>query len=145
MQSSFWLITSISTTQIYALPTGDCCSNSTEERVEERERERAQGVYLDEKIFFLLAFELLHWNVQGTVHVWQGYVIHLATNENLLSSCYIHMRWVCVISPFQSKWLKWTFYFLFYSWSYCAQFSRAHYSKEKKKTSLINFLHWKYC
>jgi len=31
-----------------------------EERERERERERAQGVYLDEKIFFLLAFELLH-------------------------------------------------------------------------------------
>lgn len=26
----------------------------------EEERERAQGVYLDEKISFLLAFELLH-------------------------------------------------------------------------------------
>lgn len=107
----------------------------------EEERERAQGVYLDEKISFLLAFELLHWNVQGTVHVWQGYVIHLATNENPLSSCYIHMLCCeCVLSVHFSPVVKWKVFF------FCIVLNTAvHIILKRKKARLSskcnNFIH----
>ncbi len=68
----------------------------------ERERERAHRCIFRWKDFFLACFwTVLYWNVQGNVHVWDGYVIHLASNENLLYF-YVHMLWVCVIGPFQS-------------------------------------------
>lgn len=69
MQSSFWLITSISTTQIYALPTGDCRSNSTKER----RGERAVCIFRWKDFSLSCFLTVRHWNVQGDGHVWHRY------------------------------------------------------------------------
>lgn len=113
MQSSFWLITSISTTQIYALPIGDCCSNSTQEWG----GERAHGVYLDEKIFFsrlLLNCVALKcsghcacvtWVCNSFWIIWKSFIL---LHSHAVRVCYqsISVQWI------KQTWIKnWADYF----------------------------------
>lgn len=111
MQSSFWLITSISTTQIYALPTGDCCSNSTEER---GERE-STGCIFRWKDFFLACFWTVALKCSGhcacVTRVCNSFCDKLKSFILLL---YSHAVSACYYQSISVHWLKWTFFFFLF-------------------------------